>query len=878
MAGAIGSTVGPQSPLNRNLERLLEEAQISGELRVSCRRLREFPKVASKYNLNDTVYTDLSKNKLSELPSEITRFTALEKLNLYHNVIRFIPDTVTFLQCLTYLDISRNQLSVLPPYLCKLPLQVLLVSHNRLVSLPEEINQLSKLIELDASCNQLSHLPVQLGDLQHLEALNLRKNFLVELPRELMFLQLVTLDISVNRISALPVELRYMVSLVDLCVEHNPLASPPAHLCTRGRIHIFKYLEIEAIKEDRKRDILEGGDCRRLPRKPSTLPDSRFSANDPRRKRYTIDNSNGFGNCNNSSSKQPVVVDGLDMRWPQQSSQQNDVNLPTTETAPSFTPASLNHNHPVKTEDEDDDEQGNEERRRAARKILEHQMASQDDQRLPNHGQTYREYKESLRQQRSNVYKVRENSHTPSPDTPPLSGNHTVDYGRQLLLQMPQQQPQQRPEGFTPYKSWESNPNQTPASDSSTQPHPSSFALTGDFSRPLSLNLSHEESSKINVKAVQKEAVLSYVKAKTSPSSVAQPPPFRSPTTELLSPTLPYRSPPVVPSSTVESNNVTPPYRQPPPEPINGSRKIATVKAGPSILSRQNSLTNSTNGNQTPPPSNPSSHTAATASFTVRREMERQREEMEQIQHLRQCIEMRLKVTLPDDLSSALQDGVVLCHLANHVRPRSVASIHVPSPAVPKLTVAKCRRNVENFIEACRRIGVSETSLCAWEDVTTAPNTRRLLETVRVLLDPATLEKVPSDACIHFIAAPSNPPTPPPTPTLTLTPTESSPTPFELIDPADQTVDVNENDQNVKRSSLKTKRVTFVPDIVVEHVEPEESVVQAPSDSSCSPSAMDTDHKDLVRVSLTELWLSHSALLLVLLAAIVFYHWLPADQ
>lgn len=43
---------------------------------------------------------------------------------------------------------------------------------------------------------------------------------------------------------------------------------------------------------------------------------------------------------------------------------------------------------------------------------------------------------------------------------------------------------------------------------------------------------------------------------------------------------------------------------------------------------------------------------------------------------------MRLKVTLPEDLSSALTDGVVLCHLANHVRPRSVASIHVPSPAV----------------------------------------------------------------------------------------------------------------------------------------------------------------------------------------------------
>lgn len=47
-----------------------------------------------------------------------------------------------------------------------------------------------------------------------------------------------------------------------------------------------------------------------------------------------------------------------------------------------------------------------------------------------------------------------------------------------------------------------------------------------------------------------------------------------------------------------------------------------------------------------------------------------------------QNIESRLKVSLPSDLGAALTDGVVLCHLANHVRPRSVPSIHVPSPAV----------------------------------------------------------------------------------------------------------------------------------------------------------------------------------------------------
>uniref|UniRef100_A0A4W5P4V7 Calponin-homology (CH) domain-containing protein n=1 Tax=Hucho hucho TaxID=62062 RepID=A0A4W5P4V7_9TELE len=78
------------------------------------------------------------------------------------------------------------------------------------------------------------------------------------------------------------------------------------------------------------------------------------------------------------------------------------------------------------------------------------------------------------------------------------------------------------------------------------------------------------------------------------------------------------------------------------------------------------------------------------------------------MEQLRDSIESRLKVALPEDLGSSLMDGVVLCHLANHIRPRSVVSIHVPSPAVPKLSMAKCRRNVENFLDACRKMGVPE--------------------------------------------------------------------------------------------------------------------------------------------------------------------------
>lgn len=44
-------------------------------------------------------------------------------------------------------------------------------------------------------------------------------------------------------------------------------------------------------------------------------------------------------------------------------------------------------------------------------------------------------------------------------------------------------------------------------------------------------------------------------------------------------------------------------------------------------------------------------------------------------------------MSLPSELSPALSDGVVLCYLANHVKPRSVASIHVPSPAVVSIVI-----------------------------------------------------------------------------------------------------------------------------------------------------------------------------------------------
>ncbi|XP_054692488.1 leucine-rich repeat and calponin homology domain-containing protein 1 isoform X2 [Grus americana] len=246
--GGSGGSLGLQAPLNRGLERALEEAAHSGGLNLSGRKLKEFPRSAAalSHDLSDTVRADLSKNRLTEVPTELCHFVSLETLNLYHNCIKIIPDAIVNLQMLTYLNLSRNQLSSLPACLCGLPLKVLIASNNKLGSLPEEIGQLKQLMELDVSCNEITALPQQIGQLKSLKELNVRRNYLEVLPQELVQLPLVKFDFSCNKVLVIPICFRKMVQLQVLLLENNPLQSPPAQICTKGKVHIFKYLTVQA--------------------------------------------------------------------------------------------------------------------------------------------------------------------------------------------------------------------------------------------------------------------------------------------------------------------------------------------------------------------------------------------------------------------------------------------------------------------------------------------------------------------------------------------------------------------------------------------------------------------------------------------------------
>ncbi|XP_040513747.1 leucine-rich repeat and calponin homology domain-containing protein 1 isoform X16 [Gallus gallus] len=615
-----GGALGLQ-PLNRGLERALEEAAHSGGLNLSGRKLKEFPRSASAltHDLSDTVRADLSKNRLTEIPTELCHFVSLETLNLYHNCIKIIPDAIVNLQMLTYLNLSRNQLSSLPACLCGLPLKVLIASNNKLGSLPEEIGQLKQLMELDVSCNEITTLPQQIGLLKSLKELNVRRNYLEVLPQELVQLPLVKFDFSCNKVLVIPICFRKMAQLQVLLLENNPLQSPPAQICTKGKVHIFKYLTVQACQIKTADSLyLNAIEQPHLPQPVEESIDDLY----PSKK----DSDSGVGSDNGDkrlSATEPSDEDTISF------------NVPMSDI--------VEEDQVVK---EDSGHHAN------SRKVEFHQGSSHlivndksretgirfdESDALTTEFMSYiksraAECDELLRIEEDAQWQTEEIQMQMEMSSLGQKENAEEELEfqrrRELIMEKAKNEMRTCEQG----EKWSLNQNDVIVWNTSGQP-------------------SHNENKD------------------------------KSPT---LSPT---------------TNNTIPFGLKPRSVFLRPQRNLESIDP----------------------------------QFTIRRKMEQMREERELVEQLRENIETRLKICLPEDLGSALMDGVVLCHLVNHIRPRSVGSIHVPSPAVPKLSMAKCRRNVENFLDACRKLGIPEADLCSPYDILQS-DIRHIRKTVDTLL------------------------------------------------------------------------------------------------------------------------------------------------
>lgn len=643
--GSSGSSGGFNLPLNRGLERALEEAANSGGLNLSARKLKEFPRTAAPgHDLSDTVQADLSKNRLVEVPMELCHFVSLEILNLYHNCIRVIPEAIINLQMLTYLNLSRNQLSALPACLCGLPLKVLIASNNKLGSLPEEIGQLKQLMELDVSCNEITALPQQIGQLKSLRELNVRRNYLKVLPQELVDLPLVKFDFSCNKVLVIPICFREMKQLQVLLLENNPLQSPPAQICTKGKVHIFKYLSIQAC-QIKATDSLYLHAMER-PQLHQQVEDSKK------------DSDSGVGSDNGDkrlSATEPSDEDTVSLNVPMSNIMEEE-QIIKEDSCHHLSPGKVGEFHqefqPEPSLVGDNDNSGEER-----------------DQFTHGTDVLHSEFINCIKDRAEaceELLRIEEDTHWQPEGIMSSSKDQDMDIAmiEQLreavdLLQDPNRLStditERRVVNFYPKESAEALELQ----DST---------LNGQIQLETS-----------PVYEVQNDLTLQSNGSEYSPNEIRENSPAISPTT-----------------------NSTAPFG---------------LKPRSVFLRPQRNLE------------------SIDPQFTIRRKMEQMREEKELVEQLRESIEMRLKVSLHEDLGAALMDGVVLCHLVNHIRPRSVASIHVPSPAVPKLSMAKCRRNVENFLEACRKLGVPEEKLCLPHHILEEKGLVKVGITVQALLD-----------------------------------------------------------------------------------------------------------------------------------------------
>ncbi|KAM7110818.1 leucine-rich repeat and calponin homology domain-containing protein 1 isoform 1-T1 [Molossus nigricans] len=687
--GSGGSGGGFNLPLNRGLERALEEAANSGGLNLSARKLKEFPRTAAPgHDLSDTVQADLSKNRLVEVPMELCHFVSLEILNLYHNCIRVIPEAIVNLQMLTYLNLSRNQLSALPACLCGLPLKVLIASNNKLGSLPEEIGQLKQLMELDVSCNEITALPQQIGQLKSLRELNVRRNYLKVLPQELVDLPLVKFDFSCNKVLVIPICFREMKQLQVLLLENNPLQSPPAQICTKGKVHIFKYLSIQACQ-------MKAADSLYL--HTMERPQLHQHVEDSKK-----DSDSGVGSDNGDkrlSATEPSDEDTVSLSVPMSDIMEEEQIIKED---------SCHHLSPVKGEFPQelpsqpslvtDSDNSGEERDRFTHRpdVLHSEFINYIKDRAED-------CEELLRIEEDTHWQSEGITHSSKDQDLPIV---MIEQLREAvgLLQDPNRLSTDITErsvvNFHPKESAEAMELRDSALNGRTQ-----------------LETSPECE-------VQNDLISQSNESEYSPNEIRENSPAVSPTTSSTAPFgLKPRSDPALTLPPISFNTLT-----------QAQTWDSSSYSVPSEGDSDNVFVRPQRNLESIDPQ-----------FTIRRKMEQMREEKELVEQLRESIEMRLKVSLHEDLGAALMDGVVLCHLVNHIRPRSVASIHVPSPAVPKLSMAKCRRNVENFLEACRKLGVPEADLCSPYDILQL-DFRHIRKTVDTLL--ALGEKPPQPTSV----------------------------------------------------------------------------------------------------------------------------------
>ena len=112
---------------------------------------------------------DISRNDITEFPSEVFEITGLEALKLDHNKLKKLPSNIVNLTKLEYLSVSYNELEAIPNTLGNLQnFKCLDIEGNFFTTLPKEVTSLTNLRSLNILYNKVTEFPTHFGNLQKL--------------------------------------------------------------------------------------------------------------------------------------------------------------------------------------------------------------------------------------------------------------------------------------------------------------------------------------------------------------------------------------------------------------------------------------------------------------------------------------------------------------------------------------------------------------------------------------------------------------------------------------------------------------------------------------------------------------------------------------
>ena len=196
--------------------------------------------------ISHLIYIGLSSNRLRCLPERVLSFHSLQKLQIHHNCISYLPAQLFNMANIKDIDASFNKIVSLPEALPGHPLtstlEILNLANNKLTDLPTYFIN-SKIKHLDISFNRLNRVPECVIHLHRMATLCLDYNVGIEfIPYELGSLQ----HLSLLSLKGLP----YMKN-----IPNTSNTSPLQFLRSRSRsLQSFSQYDVAIITNDSYND------------------------------------------------------------------------------------------------------------------------------------------------------------------------------------------------------------------------------------------------------------------------------------------------------------------------------------------------------------------------------------------------------------------------------------------------------------------------------------------------------------------------------------------------------------------------------------------------------------------------------------------------